>query len=717
MKEVPPVFGAHKRNYLLELASAIREETSERGLANAGLGFNRVAAGWLGYDLDDSNFVDGAGDRGIDFWFESDSGFDIFQCKSHELTESGDVDLSSFDNDGVLDLGRVKLFLESDNPIESQNEALKKFRHAWEHAVSSRRTAKEPEPISVNLRLVLLGEGLTGQAQIEFDDFCASLTKAHSVGNVPLEYRASLCTVDQLLEGRWRLENREWRDSKGAKKETVDLHPEKIDEALLKKGSAVFYCDAVDLVRAYQEFGYQLFEPNVRCNITQSKVNAAIRESVRHRITRDEFRFLNNGVTIICQSFQKPSSNRPYFRVTKPGVVNGLQTVFALHEAYNELSQADKIHFETNCQVLVRLLPEDSLRDVNRLVRATNTQNPMQARNLRSNNTEQVQFERLFAELGWFYERKQGAWEAFAADPRRWRTLQNKNRAHFQVQSTAGRPKMRRVDNEALAQTWLSFTGFSEEAVQSRRQIFEADEWYDFIFQHIPKRHGFDLNHKLDDARQECLNQAPPPALMLASYLSREFARKTAPTPKENRDQAIKRLRIDTTSTPKERVQEILNDDTDFLLGQVLYGMSFEFVELLGFILYKVLDTEISIIGPKILSNESFSMLSQQLDFDSVRKKVLENQCGEKDILSVMWWVFRHLVDEMLGGAWRSGYLSARNRTRFIHSPETRKRLEQGALQLHQFTQRTQLTRPWAVGIKPGKGLFGFVRDALTQTS
>jgi AIPR protein len=707
--------GAHKRNFLSELASAIREETSERGLANTGLGFNRVAAAWLGYELDDGNFVDGAGDRGIDFWFETDSGFEIFQCKSHELSETGDIDPSPFNNEGVLDLGRVEDFLESDRPMEDLREPLKKFRHAWEHAVSSRRTAKDPEAISVNMRLVLLGQGLTSPAQTEFEDFCTTLAKPHSVGNVPIEYSASLCTVDQLLEGRWRLENREWRDSKGVKKDTVDLHPEKVDEALLNKRSAVFYSNAVDLVRAYQEFGYQLFEPNVRCNITQSKVNAAIRESVRHRSTREEFRFLNNGVTIICQGFQKPSSNRPFFRVTKPGVVNGLQTVFALHQAYNELPQADKVHFETSCQVLVRLLPEDSLKDVNRLVRATNTQNPMQARNLRSNNNEQVQFERLFAELGWFYERKQGAWEAFAADPRRWRTLQNKSKAHFQVQSPAGRPRMRRVDNETLAQTWLSFTGFSEEAVQSRRQIFDADDWYDFIFQHTPKRHGFDLNHKLEDARQECLNQAPSPALMLASYLAREFARKIAPTPKENRDQAIKRLKIDTISTPKEKVQEILNNDNDFLLGQILYGMSFEFVELVGFVLYKVLDADLSVIGPRILANESFFLLNQQLDFDSVKKKVLETQFGEKDILAVLWWAFRHLVDEMLGGAWRSGYLSARNRTRFIHSSETRKRLEEGALQLHQFTQRTQLTRPWAVGIKPGKGLFGFVREVLTQ--
>jgi hypothetical protein len=146
------VAGTHRRNFLLDLASAIGD-VQDRGAANTGHAFNRVAAEWLGYELPENNFVDGAGDRGIDFWFESDSGFDIFQCKSHELSETGDIVFDPFDNEGVLDLGRAKLFLETDGAPEIQNEALKTFRHAWEHAVSSRRASKDPEPLSVNLRL------------------------------------------------------------------------------------------------------------------------------------------------------------------------------------------------------------------------------------------------------------------------------------------------------------------------------------------------------------------------------------------------------------------------------------------------------------------------------------------------------------------------------------------------------------------------------------
>jgi hypothetical protein len=481
----------------------------------------------------------------------------------------------------------------------------------------------------------------------------------------------------------------------------------------MKKDSAVFYCRAYDLVKAYQEFGYQIFEPNVRCNITHSKVNAAIRESVLHRASREEFRFLNNGVTVVCQSLQKPSQNKPFFRVTKPGVVNGLQTVFALHEAYGALSQDDKQHFEENCFVLVRLLHEQSLRDLSRVVRATNTQNPMQPRNLVSNNNEQILFEKLFAKISWFYERKQGAWEAFAADPHRWRSLPNKSKGDFQIGGTVGRPRVRRVDNEVLGQTWLSFIGFSDEAVHSKRDIFENDKWYDLIFLHAPTNHGHDFQYNLEEARQHCLNEAPSPELMLASYLAREAARKLAPTAKENRESAIKRLGIRQTS--KDQVDLRLAEDREYILGQTLAGMSFVFVEFLGFVLFKSVDQkQLLSAGQRLLDNGSFSILSHQLDYEKLRQYIIDQRFEENDVLAVTWWAFRHVLEEMVGGAaWLASYRSARNKTRFNHSIETRSRLHKGALELNQFTERTQLTRTWAIGIKPGRGLFGFVREAL----
>ncbi len=76
--------------------------------------------------------------------------------------------------------------------------------------------------------------------------------------------------------------------------------------------------------------------------------------------TRREFRFLNNGVTITCNVFNKPTQQRAYFAIIRPGIVNGLQTAVALHTAYHELAPEDQEDFRQNCSVLVRLLRNDA---------------------------------------------------------------------------------------------------------------------------------------------------------------------------------------------------------------------------------------------------------------------------------------------------------------------------------------------------------------------
>jgi hypothetical protein len=702
----------HHKNFLHALSSELKERCDSQGTA-LDKAFSHLAAEWLGYQLEDQQFVDGAHDKGIDFWFQSDLGFDLFQAKSHQWTD-GELLLDSFDKTGVTDLQRARAFLLNPS-VDIKNEELRFFRHRWEHAIDSRRGTDDADPLKVNLGLVLLGEGLTPGAAEDFESFERTLEDEVEIRGVRVQFTASLYSIKDLIERRWREENRAWKDISGAKRNTIDLYPEDVDDALIKNNTAVFYCRCYDLVKAYQSFGYQLFEPNVRCNITISKVNAAIRESVQSRVTREEFRFLNNGVTIVCKAYSKPSTNRAFFRVTEPGVVNGLQTVYALQEAYQKLSNSEKQHFETSCYVLIRLLQEQSVRDLSRMVRATNTQNPMQPRNLVSNHSEQIIFEKLFAGLGWFYERKEGAWEAYAADPRRWRTLGGKSKDSFQF-TTGGRPKARRVDNELLGQCWLSFIGFSEEANHSRRNIFEKDDWYDFVFLHSPTKHGSDLNYDFQNAIESSVNHAPSPALMLCSYLAREFARKAGLTQKENREAAIKRLNIDFRA-PKEKIDAQLATDTEYLLGQVMAGMSFLFVEFFGLVIFRSLDISSSSAAQKLLENHSLGELRTKMNFDEVREKVIAQNFHESDVLAVIWWVFRHCMEELVGGAWLTEYLQSRSRNRFNYSVETRARLQKVLHSLHQYTERKELTRPWATGIQPPDGLLGFVRRAINQAT
>ena len=64
-------------------------EKTEPGLTEY-QAFNRIAGEWLGFEeLDEENFVEAGGDRGLNFLSASDFGFEIFQVKSHRLGPSG----------------------------------------------------------------------------------------------------------------------------------------------------------------------------------------------------------------------------------------------------------------------------------------------------------------------------------------------------------------------------------------------------------------------------------------------------------------------------------------------------------------------------------------------------------------------------------------------------------------------------------------------------
>jgi hypothetical protein len=85
-------FLAHQRNLLHVLTLELKEKSENYGIP-LDKAFNRLAAEWMGYQLEDNLFVDGAHDKGIDFWFQSDLGFDIFQAKTHVLGPDGELSL------------------------------------------------------------------------------------------------------------------------------------------------------------------------------------------------------------------------------------------------------------------------------------------------------------------------------------------------------------------------------------------------------------------------------------------------------------------------------------------------------------------------------------------------------------------------------------------------------------------------------------------------
>lgn len=707
---------AHDENFKNQLLKDVLSVMEEKEIKSEEA-FIWTVSRWLGYEPQPEYIVDGTGDRGLDFWYPSESGFDIFQLKTHLINEDSSINTSPFDKEGVMDLYRIKSYLIDEHGIPEHNARLKDFKERWNHLIALRKQSNTSEdvnnPIYVNLGLIVVGDGLTKQAQDELEALKRSLNEPIKIyDNVEVEIKVSLYTIKDIIEKRWREENRSWKSRTGTKQEWIELHAED-GKYIPHPKSSIFYCPAIDLVLAYMNYGYQIFEPNVRCNIKKSKVNLNIRKSISHRSSRKEFRFLNNGVTILAKNYSTPSKNRNSFKVYEPGIINGLQTVISISEAYEKLSKEEQLDFEENCYVLVRLLRQDAVKDPDSVVRATNNQNKMDPRNLLSNSPEQILYEKLFAEIGWFYERKEGAWHAFSSDPSRWRNLQRKKRSDFHINPNNLKSKPRKIDNVEIAQCWLSFIGYSNYAVHEKSQIFEREDWYNLIFLKRPTKHGAEVDFKINNSLDRSLNSSPNPELLLVAYLTKLFAREMTPSPKENFDDSCKRLGIDPSKKAREEVVAILTQDNDYLVGLALSGMSYVFVEYFGYALFKSLGENIHHMGNNLLSNGILNRMKTNFDIKEYKSDINNMNFEFDDIICVIWHSFRYVVNTMLSGYWAESFKSAPNRSRFIAQADTRLKLLKGLDDFNQFTSKAKWPQLWAAGIPEGKGIYGFINDVL----
>lgn len=700
---------AFRKNYLQLLAENIRDRSLKDDVKDS-LAAQYIIADKLGYEVSDDNFIDGAGDRGIDFWFASDKGLYVHQVKTHNLTDDGLINEDiPFNNSGITDLMRAKNYLLSDEP----STRLHKIKIALNHLMENHKSQEVSRPIPIVLRLIILGKNLTSQATQELDAFRKSLLEPIIVQDIQLEFHMELITIEEIISSGWREENREWIDIQGKKRKSIFLEPMRQADRkhyINDDKSAIFYCKAYDLVVSYQDFGYQIFEPNVRANIKNSKVNYAIRESASYRSSMRDFRFLNNGITITCKSYKKPSGQRSSFEVVEPGVINGLQTVTSIYTAYQSLSSDNQVYFKDNCYVFVRILTNDAVDNIEEVVLATNNQNPMQLRNLVSNYSEQVQFAKWFAnEINWFYEAKQGAWDAFKSDPRRWRPSINKAASHFKAKSG-----YKKVDNHELAQDWLAFIGFSQYSSNDKKYLFEK-EYYTLIFMRRTNKHAYknysSINDALDDSNS--IINSPDPRLMLLAHITRQFASKVVPSTQMNKKQTLERNNKNGILSLEEE-ERIFSGDSEYILNQALKSMSLIFVEFVGYTLFEIFNKGLHDKSRKLLSNHSWHILTTTYDIDSIVKKAHDKNFEENDLLMVMWFVFCEAVQTLINGRWNTAYRNERYKPRFLLN--NRHDIYKEIDEMNVVIKRRIPLRIYTSGFREGEGYFDFIKRVIEST-
>jgi hypothetical protein len=119
------------------------------------------------------------------------------------------------------------------------------------------------------------------------------------------------------------------------------------------------------------------------------------------------FYFYNNGITLTCDKFTYNALQSKDFqvRVENLQIINGGQTCITIFKTLKETLLG---YLPPDAYVLIRLyqLPSDNEDLVRKITFATNSQNPVDLRDLRANDERQKSLETDIGQLGFSYRRK-----------------------------------------------------------------------------------------------------------------------------------------------------------------------------------------------------------------------------------------------------------------------------------------------------------------------
>lgn len=163
----------------------------------------------------------------------------------------------------------------------------------------------------------------------------------------------------------------------------------------------------IELARLTNEYDNQLFEKNIRryLGLTGNRVNEDVADTLRDPDQRANFYLYNNGVTITCSQFRHNALQRDNWRVQVNDlqIVNGGQTARTVQQIAKEIGSEIE-----GAEVLVRIY--ELLQNDNELVEAitfaTNSQNPVDLRDLKANEPRQQALSTSIAGLGYTYRAK-----------------------------------------------------------------------------------------------------------------------------------------------------------------------------------------------------------------------------------------------------------------------------------------------------------------------
>lgn len=162
-----------------------------------------------------------------------------------------------------------------------------------------------------------------------------------------------------------------------------------------------------EIHRLFNDHGDKLLERNIRryLGLHTDHVNTAIHETLCDPQRSDKFYLYNNGITVVCDKFDYNAFQKSDYtlQLKNMQIINGGQTCKTIQETLN----GDLVGESAYVMIRVYQLAETTHKDfVQDITYAINSQNPVDLRDLRSNDEIQKQLEIGIADFGYLYKRQ-----------------------------------------------------------------------------------------------------------------------------------------------------------------------------------------------------------------------------------------------------------------------------------------------------------------------
>ncbi|WP_080871954.1 AIPR family protein [Oceanobacillus timonensis] len=144
-----------------------------------------------------------------------------------------------------------------------------------------------------------------------------------------------------------------------------------------------------------------IFESNVRDYQGSITVNKEIAATLRQTDYKEDFWWLNNGITMLASEIDQKSTK--VFEIKNPEIVNGLQTST---ELYNYFNNAKKEGRKESRKVLLRIIVPDTDASRDNIILATNSQTTIPKAILRGTDSIHREIENYMKTKGLFYDRR-----------------------------------------------------------------------------------------------------------------------------------------------------------------------------------------------------------------------------------------------------------------------------------------------------------------------